>query len=141
MLWWWDMNPYAQYLGQRDTLEVIASTAGQLQSLIRAIGPERTGQAPAPGKWSAREILCHLAEKWAAMYRAYDAGAALTVFSTVREWNLMLIGATPREAFSKPVTHPERGDMTFQVLVETMAGHDLNHLRQIESIAARSAGA
>jgi hypothetical protein len=36
---------------------------------------------------------------------------------------------------SKPVTHPERGQMTFQVLIETMAGHDLNHLKQFESIA------
>jgi hypothetical protein len=36
---------------------------------------------------------------------------------------------------SKPVTHPERGQMTFRLLIETMAGHDLNHLKQIESIA------
>jgi hypothetical protein len=26
------------------------------------------------------------------------------------------------------MTHPERGTMTFQTVVETMAGHDLNHL-------------
>jgi hypothetical protein len=26
--------------------------------------------------------------------------------------------------------------MTFKVLVETMAGHDLNHLKQLEAIAA-----
>jgi hypothetical protein len=40
---------------------------------------------------------------------------------------------------SKPLTHPERGTMTFQVLIETMAGHDLNHLGQMEAIAGRSA--
>ncbi len=161
------MNPYAKYLGQRDALEVIASTGGKLQSLVRALGPERTGQAPAPGKWSPREILCHLAdtevsfafrlrqtlaeahhviqpfdqEKWAENYHAYDAGAALAAFSALREWNLALIRATPRESFFKRVTHPERGEMTFQTLVETMAGHDVNHLGQIEVIAARSAGA
>jgi len=27
--------------------------------------------------------------------------------------------------------------MTFQVVVETMAGHDLNHLQQLDTIAAR----
>jgi hypothetical protein len=37
------------------------------------------------------------------------------------------------------VTHPERGEMTFKTLVETMAGHDLNHLGQLERIAARLA--
>jgi hypothetical protein len=31
--------------------------------------------------------------------------------------------------------------MTFQVLVETMAGHDLNHLRQLDAIVAASASA
>lgn len=30
--------------------------------------------------------------------------------------------------------------MTFRVLVETMAGHDLNHLRQIEGIEAGNQG-
>jgi hypothetical protein len=32
---------------------------------------------------------------------------------------------------ARPVTHPERGTMAVQTLVETMAGHDLNHLRQL----------
>jgi hypothetical protein len=33
------------------------------------------------------------------------------------------------------MTHPERGTMTFQTIVETMAGHDRNHVKQIEAIA------
>jgi hypothetical protein len=47
-----------------------------------------------------------------------------------------LIASLPPEAFAKPVSHPERGTMTFQAIVETMGGHDLNHLGQIERIAA-----
>jgi hypothetical protein len=39
------------------------------------------------------------------------------------------------------VTHPERGTMTFQTIVETMAGHDRNHIKQIEAIAGQSANA
>ena len=35
----------------------------------------------------------------------------------------------------KKVNHPERGDMTFRTIVETMAGHDLNHLKQLDAIA------
>jgi len=35
--------------------------------------------------------------------------------------------------------HPERGEMTFKTVVETMAGHDINHLGQLERIAARLA--
>src|SRR5690349_6894767 len=111
------MNPYASYLGQRNPLEVTAQTAQQLGALLETIGPGRAQQAPAPGKWCAREILCHLAdcelafafrlrqalaedhhmiqpfdqEKWAAQYAVYDAASALAVFSTVRNWNLALI--------------------------------------------------
>jgi hypothetical protein len=161
------MNPYAKYLGQSDPIEVIGATAGRLERLLRAMGPERAGQAPAAGKWSAREIVCHLAdteiafafrlrqaqaeayhviqpfdqEKWGAAYGAYSAETALAAFAGLRAWNLAFLKATPRESFSKKLTHPERGEMTFQVLVETMAGHDNNHVLQIEALAGRSAGA
>ncbi|HKF53331.1 MAG TPA: DinB family protein [Candidatus Acidoferrales bacterium] len=156
-------NPYASHLAGKDPLEVIAATPGQLASFVRMLGPERVEKKPAPGKWSAREIVCHLADcevvfsyrlrqtlaqdnhviqpfdqdKWAATYGAYDAPAALAVFSALRRWNLSLIHAAPAEAFSKRVTHPERGELTFKTLVETMGGHDLNHVKQLEAIAGR----
>jgi hypothetical protein len=63
------------------------------------------------------------------------------VFSAVRQWNLALIRGAIPQALSRKVTHPERGEMTFQTIIETMAGHDLNHIRQIERIAARPAEA
>jgi hypothetical protein len=75
-------------------------------------------------------------DAWAARYGTYDAYSALMTFSAVRTWNRRLIETVAPGEFSKPVTHPERGAMTFRTLVETMAGHDLNHLRQIESIKA-----
>jgi DinB superfamily len=161
------MNPYAPHLGQRDPLEVIAATPRQLESLMQAIGLIRAEQPAAPGKWSAREILCHLAdgetvfafrlrqslaedhhviqpfdqEKWAEQYRAFDVKTALAVFTSVRNWNVALIRSVIPGALAKPLTHPERGAMTFQVLIETMAGHDLNHIHQIEAIAGRAAQA
>jgi hypothetical protein len=75
---------------------------------------------------------------WARNYAAYDAPSALAVFTTVRDFNTRLIASLPSEALSKPVSHPERGTMTFQTIVETMAGHDLNHIAQIEKINAIS---
>jgi hypothetical protein len=77
--------------------------------------------------------------KWAATYGAFDVQGALATFSIVRAWNLVLIRSLPPEAFVRALTHPERGRMTFQVLVETMAGHDLNHLRQLDAIASTTA--
>lgn len=155
------MNPYASYLGDRDPVQTIAATSGRLAGLVTALGAEGSARALAPGKWTAREILCHLADtelvfavrlrqtlaephhviqpfdqdRWAATYASFDARAALAVFTSVRNWNLKLIDTATEEAFSKPVTHPERGEMTFRTIVETMAGHDLNHLGQMETIA------
>jgi|SRR5437868_13441010 len=160
------MNPYASYLGTRNPLDVIAATASQLEKLIHALGSDAE-RSPAPGKWSAREIVCHLAdtelsfafrlrqtlaedhhviqpfdqEKWAKNYAAYDVGKALTAFAAVRNWNVALLREMDPKDMAKPVRHPERGEMTFRTLVETMAGHDLNHLGQIERIAARKASA
>ena len=116
---------------------------------------------PAPGKWSIRQILTHLADcelvfgfrlrqtvaqphhtvqpfdqdQWAAQYEAYDALTALETFTTMRRWNILFLSSLPRESFAKQMTHPERGAMTLQVVVETMAGHDRNHVKQIERIA------
>lgn len=155
------MNPYASHLGSRDPLDVIAATSGELQRLSEALGSERLEQPIGPGKWSPRQIFCHLADtevafafrlrqalaednhliqpfdqdKWASTYMGYDARAALGVFSSVRQWNIELIRAVIPGALSKPVTHPERGEMTFRTLIETMAGHDLNHLRPLEAFA------
>ena len=155
------MNPYAAFVGTRDPNDVIASTAGELRRFADRIGAARITTPRAPGKWSARDILCHLAdteivfafrlrqalaedhhviqpynqERWAPPYASLDADAAIATFAAVRSWNLALLnGVTPQQA-AKPVTHPERGDMTFSVIVETMAGHDLNHLTQLQNIA------
>jgi hypothetical protein len=156
-------NPCAAQLAGKDPLEVIAETPGQLAIFVRALGPERIEQSLGAGKWSAREIVCHLADceivwayrlrqvlaqdhhtiqpfdqdKWAAPYAAYDAPAALAVFSALRRWNISLIHAAPAGAFSKKVAHPERGELTFQDLLDTMGGHDLNHVKQLEAIVAK----
>jgi uncharacterized damage-inducible protein DinB len=155
------LNPYGQFLGGQEPLKVLALTARRLERVLDEIGLERANLAPASGKWSAREIICHLAdceiafafrlrqalsekdhviqpfeqEKWAKNYSAYEMRDALTTFGAMRNWNLTLLRSLSPEIHSKPVTHPERGAMTFHAIVETMAGHDLNHLGQLEVIA------
>ena len=80
-------------------------------------------------------------DKWARNYASYTVAEALAVFSAVRQWNLALLRSAKEEDMSKQVTHPERGTMTFRTVVETMAGHDANHLRQVEAIAGKSQAA
>jgi hypothetical protein len=155
------VNPYAAFLGDRNPRQVIAETSLELATLIARLGPDGLERSLAPGKWPARAIVCHLADcetvfafrlrqalaeprhviqpfdqdAWAGPYTSMPARAALAVFSAVRQWNIALLDTVTPEQFSKVLNHPERGDMTFQTVVETMGGHDLNHLQQLESIA------
>ncbi len=75
-------------------------------------------------------------EKWALRYGNLDVPEALGMFAAAREWNVRLIEATTAAERARQVTHPERGTMTFWTIVETMAGHDTNHLGQLERLAA-----
>lgn len=161
-----ELNPYAKFLDGRPLETILGTTSHEVANKLQMIGPERTVERPAPGKWSAAEIVCHLAdceiafafrlrqtlaedhhvlqpfdqEKWANTYEGVPAKDALQAFTALRAWNLILIKKTLATSASKPVTHPERGTMTFQTIVETMAGHDLNHLAQLKHLAAPNRG-
>jgi hypothetical protein len=75
-------------------------------------------------------------DAWSKPYSALDGKAALAAFSAVRRWNLALLETVGPQDLSKPLSHPERGEMTFQTVIDTMGGHDLNHLRQLETVAS-----
>jgi hypothetical protein len=157
------MNPYAANLAGHSALEIIAQTPGALTTLMHDIGPEGALHAIAPGKWSPRHIVCHLADceiafgfrlrqalaepnhviqpfdqdKWSVGYDKQEAAAALAAFTGTRQWNLALIASLTPDQLALPVSHPERGVMTVQTIVETMGGHDRNHLLQLEKVAGQ----
>ncbi len=155
-----ELNPYAKFLGDSRPHDVLEMTAVTIARLIRHSDAAQLTRAPAPGKWSIRDILCHLADceitfafrlrqtvaetnhviqpfdqdHWGAPYSTLDARDALEAFTAFRRWDMLFIRAVGPAADSKRVMHPERGEMTFQTIIETMAGHDINHLRQIENL-------
>jgi hypothetical protein len=154
-------NPYEKYLDGRPLDAILSTTADSVAEHLEVIGTHRSSVPPAPGKWSAAEIICHLADcelvfgfrlrqtlaedgptiqpfdqdKWAATYSGIPAADALEAFSVLRKWNLRMIRAALPAAAGRTMTHPERGTMTFKNVLETMAGHDLNHLAQLQRIA------
>jgi hypothetical protein len=156
-----DLNPYAGFLDGRALDTILAATPSEIGKLLLSIGPEHENMPPAAGKWSAAEIVAHLADcdlvfgfrlrqtlaedspviqpfdqdKWARTYAGVSAKQALEVFTALRGWNLRLIRLALAGSGDRPTTHPERGTMTFQTIVETIAGHDLNHLEQLKKLA------
>lgn len=154
------LNPYASFLADQNPRAVLAASPGLLHQAVCQLTPEQIAAPIAPGKWSPCQIVAHLADcelvhsfrlrqtlaevnpvvqpfdqdAWAMRYDAYTLPAALELFRASREWNLKLIGGCSQADFLRELTHPERGTMTFQVLLETMAGHDLNHLSQLQQL-------
>lgn len=154
------LNPYEKFLDDRSLETILAATPNAIAEYLEVLGVKQE-KKPAPAKWSAAQIVSHLADceivfafrlrqtlaednptiqpfdqdKWAAQYSGIPAAQALESFSALRQWNLRLIRAALPDAAGRTMTHPERGTMTFQTVVETMAGHDLNHLAQLRRIS------
>ncbi|HET6169397.1 MAG TPA: DinB family protein [Terracidiphilus sp.] len=159
------LNPYASFLDHSPLMDILAETPHAISALLEKMGPGRAFEAPEPGKWSAGEIVAHLADcelvfgfrlrqtlaednptvqpfdqdKWSANYNTVEPAEAFAAFSAFRKWNLLLLETSMPTAAERKVTHPERGTMTFQTIVETMAGHDRNHLGQLQRIADKFA--
>jgi hypothetical protein len=159
------VNPYAKHLDGQNYMEVLAATPPALASVVQQIGDAGLGRSYGPGKWTASEIVCHLAdceiafgfrirqalvenphlvqpfdrEVWAVNYGSLDPSLALETFTGLRNWNLALLRARAGDISSRKLSHPERGDMTLEGMLELIAGHDLNHRKQLETIAAAAA--
>jgi DinB superfamily len=161
-----ELNPYASYLNGQDPITVITATADRIRTLTAGFDEARINARPNPRKWSIREITAHLADceivfayrlrqtlaptvsqphhiiqpfdqdAWAERYAAYSFEPALALFQSARNWNLLFLRTLSDHDRHRLTTHPERGTMTFWTIVETMGGHDINHLQQIERLAA-----
>jgi len=158
-----ELNPYAKFIGERDPRAVIAATPGLVQRVLSELTNDQVMAPISEGKWSPCQIVSHLADceivfsfrlrqtlamespviqpfdqdDWAKQYGSYDVDSAMEMFRAARVWNLRLIGGLSQADFEREMTHPERGTMTFQTVVETMAGHDLNHLGQLQKAGGR----
>jgi DinB superfamily len=151
-------------LGWQKPLKVQSGTPAKLGRLVQRASAAKLRKRPAPGKWSAAEIVAHLADceivtgwrmrlilgapgtpiqafdqdAWAAAghYEKRDARKSLAQFRAAREGNLALLKSLTPEQWKHHGMHAERGVETIEHIVCMMAGHDLNHLAQVERIVA-----
>jgi hypothetical protein len=156
-------NPYARYVNGEDARTLVQAYPAKLNEAWARLGESGRGRRPAPGKWTASEILCHLADceiafsfrwrqtladdayvaqpfdqdRWAPRYAATDGEDALRTFLALRAWNGILLEQLEEVDWARKLVHPELGELTFKTLVEITAGHDLNHLAQLNAIAAQ----
>jgi hypothetical protein len=148
----------------QDPLKTQAATPKKLERLIKGVSPAKLRKKPAPEKWSVGEILAHLADTeivvgWrmrsilgapGSDVQAYDQNAwnaslhydkrdprkDLIQQRVIREANLALLKTLTPEQWKHFGIHSERGQESIEHIAKMIAGHDLNHIQQIERILA-----
>ena len=141
-------------------MEILAATGRKIAGLIDGVSKKKLSQRSAPDKWSVTEILAHLADSelvygfrirlileangsriqginqdaWAKFsdYWKQDTKLSLEAFRVTRKRLIGLLKSLPRESWDSYGVHSERGRETVTRVVEMLAGHDINHMKQIK---------
>jgi hypothetical protein len=153
------------YVEGKKPLAVQAETAKKLDHLIKGVPTAKLRKRPASEKWSVNEIIAHLADgeivggfrmrfilgspgspvvaydqdQWVTSghYEQRDPRKSLEQFRVLREANLALLQLLKPEQWKHYGIHSERGQESIEHIVRMFAGHDINHLRQVEKILGR----
>jgi len=146
----------------KDPLRLQQAAPKKLAALIKGKQKKQLSRRPAPGKWSVAEIMAHLADaeiaiswrlrqvlssngvpieaydqdSWAKTfdYARRDPRQSLESFRILRENNIALLKTVPRKLWDNYGVHSERGNESVAHIARMVAGHDMNHLDQVERI-------
>jgi hypothetical protein len=155
-------NPYAPDLGGLDPVVSLSTTPDQYDALLAGWTPAEFERSYAPGKWSARQVLIHLAQaelmiqpriRLALTARDYivqpfeqddvlalepdvDAATALSMYRSLRQFSLPMIRSLAPAQLAVTCTHPQMGTLDVRWFLVMLAGHELRHLRQLQQIAS-----
>ena len=147
-------------LGDRNPLEALAENPKRIETVARRLGDAGLSRSYGPGKWTGKQVVAHLADAemgigfrirqvlsednhrvqpwdegaWARRYTDVDVESALSSYLASRRWNLSLLRGLSAEDLEREAYHPERGPETLGTIVRVLAGHDLNHLAQLERL-------
>ena len=149
-------------LKDQKPMKVQALTPAKLARLLKGVPAAKLRKRPAPDKWSVQEIVLHLSDTevvagfrirmilgapgtplaafdqdvWviSGHYAQRDLQAALAQFTALRAGNLALYKTLRPQQWKHAGMHAERGPESIELILAMLAGHDLNHLAQIERI-------
>ena len=156
------LTPYTKDLADREPLATIRDSADRCQRLMAKWTPEQFERTYAPGKWSARQILIHLAQselafgtrarmalstpnyaaqafnqdEWMAKEQQLAGKEALDALLGLMTMNRTFFDGLSPADLATTLSHPEYGKMTVDWILHQLAGHQIHHLAQLEQIAA-----
>ena len=145
-----------------DLLERFRRGPELLAVVLTGVFGEEEDFVPAPGKWSIRQIIAHVAdtevvcaqrlrqiiaedhptligfdqEAWSRNldYARRKPKQSLESFRRMRAENYELLKGLPEAAYARSGNHNERGPVTLRAQVEILAQHAENHARQMQAV-------
>ncbi len=153
-------NPYEGDLDGRDPVVALRETPAAYSALVGSWAPAKFDRRYAPGKWTAAQILTHLAQAelmiqprirlaltvpdfvvqpfeqddLLALEALVDARMALATYRGLRQFSLPLIESLTADQLATPCRHPQLGPIDVHWFLVMLAGHELRHLRQLQQI-------
>jgi hypothetical protein len=156
----WSGNPYGAALGEADVMTALKESPERMRKLVESLTPGQMASSYAPGKWTAAQLLVHLAQTeavfgmrirfalgqdgytvqpfdqdaWLAREASTDGKIAFWAYYAMRHLNLQLFTTLTPDERRRPFLHPERGAMHVEWILEMLAGHERHHLKHFETI-------
>lgn len=143
-----------------DPLETLRHTVPAWRQITARLTEGELHKRPTPDEWSIAEITAHLFDVDLVFgfrgrliltadnptYPGYDQDLwtpmprpsfpdLLDAWEGLRNANLLVFTAAPKEAWQRTAVHSEQGAETFDEVLRKMAGHDLAHLNQMTRAA------
>jgi hypothetical protein len=131
-----------------------------LRNSVNGLNSEQLDAHPIAGKWSVKEVVCHIADfetigsdriklaialdepllpgydenrlAAALQYGARDVEEELALIEVVRRSTARILLSLPASAFERRGTHSEAGPMTVEALLRRITNHVPHHVKFIE---------
>jgi uncharacterized damage-inducible protein DinB len=146
-------------MNHAELIENYLAGPAQLRQAIAGMTPAQIDAAPIPGKWSTRQIICHISdfepvyadrmkrviaednptlpngdENLFAARLAYDERdieEELQLIEAVRRHVARILRAQPAEAYQRAGVHTQDGSITLEKLVSRITNHIPHHAQFI----------
>jgi hypothetical protein len=153
-------TPYTAKLEGKDPLVAMRETPELIRQAAASWSPQQFERSYAPGKWSARQILIHLAQselalgtrarmalstpnyvaqafnqdEWLARDSKLSGREALDGFVAMAAMNRTMFEGLSAAERQIGLQHPEYGALTVDWILYQLAGHQIHHFQQLEQI-------
>ncbi|MBS4029431.1 MAG: DinB family protein [Ignavibacteriales bacterium] len=146
----------------KEVIQVLSETPNKLKKLVKGLSKGQLTKRPGKNKWSIAEIIGHLGDTelilgfrirlslsesgsplqpieqddWVKnhRYNSRDVKNALEAFTALRKFHVSIYSSLSKNELERFGIHQERGKETVEFMIRLVAGHDLNHLMQIEAL-------